>query len=148
MNMIWLAILAILITALAGALWRRLLGRWDWPMLWACNTFLWGPGDNGEHAPRRSYIMATGALLTWPLWLVLPPLYAVIGGGLCLLFWAPGHQMEDDKKMLLRYGPFAVGWIVARHLKIVPWTVVGELVAGFLFWGTVTALCAWSYYYG
>ena len=120
--------LAIFANAIAGGIWRRVLGGWG--------------------GYRRSFIFACGVLLTWPLWLVLPPLYAVIGGGLCLLFWAPGHQMEDDKKMLLRYGPFAVGWIVARHLKIVPWTVVGELVAGFLFWGTVTALCAWSYYYG
>ena len=120
--------LAILGTALAGGLWRRWLGGW------------------GNHS--RSMIFACGAILTWPLWFVLPPLYAVIGGGLCLLFWAPGHQMTDDKAMWLRYGPFAVGWIVARHLKVVPWTVVGELVAGFLFWGTVTALCAWSYYYG
>jgi hypothetical protein len=115
---------AVLVSAVTGGIWRRVLGGWG--------------------GYRRSFIFVCGALLTWPLWLVLPPLYAVVAGGLCLLFWAPGHQMEDDRAMWLRYGPFAVGWIAARHLKIVAWTVVGELVAGFLFWGTVTAISLWS----
>ena len=116
--------LAILANAIAGALWRRVLGGW------------------GNY--RRSFIFACGALLTWPLWLVLPWFIALPVSALCLLFWAPGHQMTDDRAMRLRYGPFAVGWIVARHLGVVPWTVVGELAAGFLFWGTVAAISLWS----
>lgn len=112
--------LAILANAIAGGIWRRVLGGWG--------------------GYRRSFIFVCGAVLTWPLWLVLPPSYAIICGTLCLLFWAPGHQMTDDRAMWLRYGPFAVGWIVARHLGVVSWTVVGELVAGFLFWGTVAAI--------
>jgi hypothetical protein len=52
--------------------------------------------------------------------------------------------MTNDRAMWLRYGPFAVGWIVARHLGVVSWTVVGELVAGFLFWGAVAAISLWS----
>jgi hypothetical protein len=70
--------------------------------------------------------------------------FALAASALCLLFWAPGHDMTNDRAMWLRYGPFAVGWIVARHLGVVPWTVVGELVAGFLFWGAVAAISVWS----
>ena len=111
----------VILTAILGGLWRRILGGW--------------------FKLPRSYIVCAGIVLAWPLGLVLPPLYAIILGVACVAFWTPGHDMTNDKAMWLRYGPFAVGWIVARHLKITPWTEVGEIVAGSLFWGSLAALC-------
>ena len=110
---------SILATAILGALWRRVLGGWG--------------------GLRRSWIFVAGLPLAWPLFMILPPFPALILASACLAFWAPGHEMTDDRKMLLRYGPFAVGWIVARHLKLTDWTSVGELTAGFLFWGALAA---------
>ncbi|CAB4176678.1 hypothetical protein UFOVP1672_32 [uncultured Caudovirales phage] len=113
--------IAVIASAIAGGVWRRILGGWL--------------------GMRRSYVVASGSLLTWPLWFVLPPLPALLASVACVAFWTPGHEMTNDKAMWLRYGPFAVGWIVARHLKITPWTEVGEIVAGSLFWGSLAALC-------
>jgi len=111
----------VIATAIIGGVWRRILGGW--------------------FALRRPYIVPAGILLTWPLWLILPPLYAILLGAVCVAFWTPGHDMTNDKAMWLRYGPFAVGWIVARHLNVPRWTEVGEVTAGALFWGALAALC-------
>lgn len=121
-------IAAIVSNAILGAIWRRWLG-----------TASTGP---------RSVKFLVGALLTWPLWLVLPPLYAVIGGALCLLFWADGHEV-DKPSVWLRYGPFALPYVLARkywpdnwkHGRWLDgWMAAGEYGIGFLFWGSVALL--------
>jgi len=131
--------LAIVVNALLTAVWRRLLGGWTWPLAWAVNTPLWGLDDKGEHRPRRSLLMAIGVLQTWPLWLVLPALPALLASAAVMVFWSLGHEMTNDRAMWLRYGPFAVGWIAARHLGVTAWTETGELTAGALV-GAVIAL--------
>lgn len=110
-------------SAVAGAVWRRVLGGW--------NHFY------------RPYVVTSGLLLTWPLFQVLPPLWAVAGGFACVGFWTISHRVDHDLKTLLRYGPFGLGWIVARHLRVRPWTIYGELFAGGSFWGTLTGVCWW-----
>ena len=121
-----IALAVILGNAIAGGIWRRVLGGWL--------------------SLRRSYIVAAGALLTWPLWMALPPLYALLGSGLCILFFVMGHQFDSTPALLKRYGPFGIGWIGAKYLhdKNVAgfecWSCWGEVVCGGLFWGAIAAL--------
>lgn len=118
----------VILNAILGALWRRWLGL----------------GGSGP----RWLKMVLGALLTWPLWLALPWWQAAIGTAFCLVYFADGHKV-DHWTVWLRYGPFAIGYVLARKYWPDRWTygrwfdgwmAVGEYVLGGLFWGFVASL--------
>ena len=143
----------LIFNALLGGLWRHALGGWDGPFMWAIGTrfepLLWGPDDHGIISPRRGRVLLLGALLSWPLWIALPWWQAAIGTVLCDLFWRFGHRL-DSWTIWLRYGPFAVSWVVARWIWgsrperpgdfLNNWMAVGETGAGVHFWGTVAGV--------
>jgi hypothetical protein len=143
-------ILLIILMAIVGAAWRHTMGGWNGPLNWARNTFLWGPDDKGVPQPRRSFIMAAGWLLSWPLFITtFPAILAVIGVVLIDLFWRFGHDVNSPK-IWLRYGPFALPWVLAKKWWgdkperkgdfLNNWMGVGEAGAGAMFYATLTAV--------
>ncbi|CUW40261.1 protein of unknown function [Magnetospirillum sp. XM-1] len=97
----------VILWAVLGGLWRRMFGGWT--------------------GLPRSICYALMAPLTLPIWLALPwgvywP-YSVIAGigstALCLLFFVvslyPGGKFTDDRDVLLKYGPFGIGYVLAHR---------------------------------
>ena len=122
---------AILINALAGGAWRRLLGGW-------------------LHL-HRYVTIPLGLFLAWPLFVAFPWPIAGLLAGLAVLFFVPGHQTADNS-VFVRYGPFGAGyWLAHRYLDekewarrgwpasgfVDGWMALGELFLGATFWGTV-----------
>lgn len=128
--------LAIIANAILGGIWRRWLGGWDGPSLWAIGTpferLLWD--GNGE--PRRSFIMAAGVVLTWPLWLALPWWGAILATGACLVFWSEGHRF-DKWTIILRYPLVGAIYPIAKRIWPARWTEIAEVVIGAAFWGLI-----------
>lgn len=115
----------VIATALLGAFWRRWLGL----------------GGSGP----RWLKFALALPLTWPLFVVMPLGFAIEHAALALLFFAPGHTV-DDESVWMRYGPFAVAYVLARKFWPDNWTygrwvdgwmAVGEFGIGFLFFGSL-----------
>jgi hypothetical protein len=140
----------IILTTLVGAFWRRALGGWRGPFLWALDTpfqrLFWKYDENGNLETIRGVIVALGVPLAWSLWLILPWWGALVGTVLCGIFFTIGHVVETPWK---RYGPFGVAyWIPMKYWNpawnkpplIDGWIAVGELLLGGLFWGAVAAL--------
>lgn len=109
---------ATLLNAILGGLWRRWLGGWG----------------NG----RRTLIMACGFLLTWPLWLNLPWLWAAAISAGIMLFWAMGHRF-DLWTIVLRYPLFGAAYPILNRLGVRDWTAWAEVIVGAGIWGTLTA---------
>lgn len=134
----------IAIWAVLGGLWRRILGGWT--------------------GLPRSICYALMALLTLPIWLALPwgiwwpycALAALVVTAACLLFFAvslyPGGKFTDDRAVLLKYGPFGLGYVWAHRYWRDEWNrggfidgsnAVGEILLGASFWGSVGILWLW-----
>lgn len=137
------ATLTCISMAFAGGAWRRTLGGWDGLLHWAKRTPLWGFGDDGQPAPRRSLILAVGWVLSWPLWIAFSWEFALCGTIAIDLFWRFGHKL-DSSKIWFRYGPFAAPWVLARKLWgnkpersgdfLNNWMALGEMGAGAMFY--------------
>lgn len=112
-------ILLIIANAILGGLWRRILGGW-------LNQ-------------RRSYVMASGALLGWPLWFVLPWWGAILATGAMLLFFAMGHRF-DKWTIILRYPLVGAIYPIARFFWAARYTEISEVVIGAAFWGAVATV--------
>jgi hypothetical protein len=134
----------IVLWVVLGGLWRRVLG--------------------GYTGLPRSICYALMAPLTLPIWLALPwgiwwP-YAVMIGvsctAACLLFFVvsfyPGGKFTDDRDVMLKYGPFGLGYILAHRFWRDEWNsgdfidgsnAVGEILLGASFWGSVGVLWLW-----
>ena len=111
---------AIALYAIAGGIWRRILGGWL--------------------ALRRSYIVAFGAGLTIPAWLTLPWWQAAIACALLALFFLMGHRF-DKGSVIFRY-PF-IGAIYRVGERYWPnhYTSVAEVAIGAVGWGVFAAWC-------
>lgn len=134
----------IVLWAVLGGLWRRILGGWT--------------------GLPRSICYAMMAPLTLPIWLALPwgiwwpycAMSVVPITGLCLLFFVvslyPGGKFTDDRDVMLKYGPFGLGYVLAHRLWRDEWNTgglidgsnsVGEILLGASFWGSVGVLWLW-----
>lgn len=124
--------------AVLGGLWRRVFGGWS--------------------GLPRSICYVLMLPLTLPIWLSLPwgaywP-YSVIAGvcftALILLFFVvslyPDGKFTDDRDVLLKYGPFGIGYVLAHRFWRNEWNrggfidgsnAVGEIFLGASFWGCV-----------
>lgn len=135
------ALLTILNTVV-GALWRRWLGGWR-PFGWDA----WG-GRLLKHTLM--------AVLSWPLFLVLPWWGALAAIGGAFVFMNVRHDNGGPGwRPLWRYGPFGIGYMVARkYIDRLPWTgkeralvepwcwtCYGELWLGGTFFGTLALIC-------
>lgn len=138
-------VLAVLLNAVLGALWRRWVGGW--------RPFGW------EAPFGRALKHAAMIALTWPLWITLP--WAVAGLLTAALF-AWFHVRHDNGgpgwRPVYRYGPFGLGYVIARNFVndlpctgqeralIEPrcWTCIGELWLG----GTTFAVVAMVLLFG
>lgn len=105
---------AVLLNALLGGIWRRVLGGWG--------------------GFKRSYIVAAGFLLTWPAWITLPWFWAAPVTGAMMLFWTMGHRF-DRWTIVLRYPLFGAAYPLLRAAGVRDWTAVAEVVIGGSFWG-------------
>jgi hypothetical protein len=127
--------LAIIANAVAGSVWRRILG--------------------GYLGLRRSYIVAAGCLLAWPLWLALPWPYAMAGTAALMVYWTMGHHVESRWTWLRYLGLPAVGYMLIMPRWRAEWVwrgphagawfidggmAVGELWAGAVVWCAVAAV--------
>lgn len=99
----------LLSNAVAGGVWRRVLGGW-------LNL-------------RRSYIVAAGVLLSWPLYLVFPWYWALLGTGLLALFWTNGHRF-DKWTIVLRYPIVGGIYLIGKKYWPERYTEVAEVVIG------------------
>lgn len=137
-----MAALVILWTILGG-LWRRILGGWI--------------------GLPRSICYALMVPLTLPFfllperWGILPDLaLGVVFTAACLLFFVvslyPGGKFTDDRDVLLKYGPFGLGYVMAHRFWRDEWNAggfidgsnaVGEILLGASFWGSVGLLWMW-----
>jgi hypothetical protein len=112
----------------------------------------------------RSICYALMAPLTLPIWLALPwgiwwP-YCLMAGlaatALCLLFFVvslyPGGKFVDDRDVMLKYGPFGIGYVLACLFWRDEWNdgdfvdgpcAIGEIFLGASFWGCVGLLWLW-----
>ena len=138
-------IITLLITwAVLGGLWRRVFGGWT--------------------GLPRSICYALLVPLTTPIWMAMPwgiwwP-YCLMAGlaatGACLLFFVvgfyPGGKFVDDRDVLLRYGPFGLGYVWAHRFWRDEWNTgsfldgsnsVGEILLGASFWGCIGLLWIW-----
>lgn len=122
-----LLIAACILNAAAGALWRRWLGS--------------GPALG----PRWLKFFAMPVL---PLFFLFPWPHAIAVSALVALFFAMGHKV-DSSRVWLRYGPFALGYVLARrywpaglvYLPLIDgWMAVGELFLGGAFFGLLPLL--------
>jgi hypothetical protein len=111
--------LAVIANAILGGLWRRVLGGW--------------------FAQRRSYVMAVGVLLTWPLWVVLPWEWAAALAAAVMMFWAEGHQF-DKWTIILRYPLIGVIYPIGKRFWPAHYTSVGEIVIGAFLWGLLSLI--------
>lgn len=111
--------LVIIANAILGGIWRRVLGGWL--------------------KQRRSYVMASGALLAWPFWFVLPWWGAILATGACLVFWSEGHRF-DKWTIILRYPLIGAIYPIAKRLWPTGYTSISEVVIGAAFWGAVATV--------
>lgn len=132
--------------------------------LWAVLGGLWRRVFGGYTGLPRSICYALMAPLTLPIWLALPwgiwwpycAMSAVPITGLCLLFFVvslyPGGKFTDDRDVLLKYGPFGLGYVWAHRYWRDEWNrggfidgsnAVGEILLGSSFWGSVGLLWLW-----
>jgi hypothetical protein len=102
--------------------------------------------------------------LTLPIWFVLNAQFGVysafalsmLSTALCLLFFVvslyPGGKFTDDRDVLLKYGPFGIGYVLAHRFWRDEWNrggfidgsnAVGEIFLGASFWGCVGLLWLW-----
>lgn len=138
-------VIALILTwAILGGLWRRVLGGWS--------------------CLPRSVCYALMAPLTLPIWLALPwgiwwPYCLMVGlaaTGACLMFFVvsfyPGGKFVDDRDVLLKYGPFGLGYVWAHRHWRDEWNLggfidggnaVGEILLGASFWGCAGLLWLW-----
>jgi hypothetical protein len=136
--------LLIVSWSILGGLWRRMFGGWLGLPRSICYTLM--------------------VPLTLPVWLALPwgvmwPYSALAGvafTALALLFFVvscyPGGRYDNTRDVLLKYGPFGIGYVWAK--KYIPsewgpnsffdgWASVGEVFLGASFWGCVGVVWWW-----
>ena len=137
----------IILWAVLGGLWRRVFGGWS--------------------GLPRSICYALMAPLTLPIWLMgnwsgstLNAAFAVGGSVLlsvaCLMFFVvsfyPGGKFVDDRDVMLKYGPFGIGYVLAHRFWRDEWNTgsfldgsnsVGEILLGASFWGCIGLLWIW-----
>ena len=85
----------VILNAVLGGLWRRWHGM--------------GQG------PRAARLIAA-VLLCWPAWFALEWYWAAPLTAAVVMYWVPGHDWTNWKKLLVRYGPtpVALGYIWAN----------------------------------
>ena len=136
--------LLVILWAVLGGLWRRIFGGWT--------------------GLPRSVCYALMIPLTLPIWFVLNAQFGVysafalsmLSTALCLLFFVvslyPGGKFTDDRDVLLKYGPFGIGYVLAHRFWRDEWNrggfidgsnAVGEIFLGASFWGCVGLLWLW-----
>ncbi len=130
-------------------------------LLWGGLGGLWRRAFGGWLGLPRSICYALMAPLTLPIWLAMPwgvmwPYSALAGvafTALALLFFVsscyPGGRYDSTRDVLLKYGPFGLGYVWARKY-IAPewspngffdgWASVGEVFLGASFWLTVAVV--------
>ena len=111
---------AVILYAIAGGIWRRVLGGWL--------------------ALRRSAIVAAGAALTIPAWLTLPWWEAAVLCGLLALYFLMGHRF-DRWSIVLRYPLVGATYPIFRALGVRDWTAVAEVAIGAAGWAVFAAWC-------
>ena len=136
----------VILWVILGGLWRRMFGGWT--------------------GLPRSICYALMVPLTLPVWFFLPWSTAwwpySIGVGLlataaCLVFFVvslyPGGKFTDDRDVLLKYGPFGLGYVWAHRFWRDEWNTgsfldgsnsAGEIFLGASFWGCVGLLWLWA----
>lgn len=114
-----MTLLALILNAILGGIWRRVLGGW--------------------FSLRRSYIVAAGALLTWPFWQAMPPIWALVASAGMLLFFTMGHRF-DKWTIVLRYPLIGAIYPIAYRLWPTRYTEISEVVIGAAFWGAVATV--------
>jgi hypothetical protein len=135
------AALIALWTVLGGC-WRRILGGWLGLPRSICYALM---------APLMAPVVIFLAQTTWPLWVAC--LAAIVVTTACLLFFVvsfyPGGKFTDDRDVLLKYGPFGLGYVLAHRFWRDEWNTgslidgsnsVGEILLGASFWGSVGLL--------
>jgi hypothetical protein len=113
-------IATIALYAIIGGIWRRILGGW--------------------FALRRSYIVAFGAMMTAPAWLLLPWWEAAILVGILALFFLMGHRF-DRGSIIFRYPLIGAIYRVGERYWPKHYTAVAEVVIGAVGWATFAAWC-------
>ena len=128
------AILAIAAGAIIGGLWRRWHGMGQGP---------------------RSLRLVVAFALCAPLLLAFDWITAGAAALIVTFYWVPGHELQNPRKMLLRYIAFPPAalawWWASRHYGRCPtsfrinWFIdgpfaVAEVAAGALVYGAVTAV--------
>lgn len=131
--------------AVSGGLWRRMFGGWGGKSRVHCYAAM-----IPLMLPVHMLIIKQGWALPWA---VLAMLTAT---ALCLLFFVvslyPGGKFTDDRDVMLKYGPFGIGYVLAHRLWRDEWNTgsfidgsnaVGEIFLGASFWGCVGLLWLW-----
>lgn len=111
--------------AIAGGLWRIVLGGWLGLPRWAC--------------------VASYALLLAPAWGLADWRVALAAHAYAALYWLPGHRWDSLGLMIDRYGP-AIGaaWYAIANKLPDAWhpTRIAEFTAGTLYHLTLFGLLA------
>lgn len=120
-----------------GGLWRRAFGGWLGLPRSICYALM---------APLMAPVVIFLAQTTWPLWVAC--LASIVVTAACLLFFVvslyPGGKFVDDRDVLLKYGPFGLGYVLAHRYWRDEWNTgdlidgsnsVGEILLGASFWG-------------
>ncbi len=133
----------VILWAILGGLWRRMFGGWT--------------------GLPRSVCYALMVPLTLPFWLLPERHGLLIDSALGLVFTVgallffvgslyPGGKFTDDRDVLLKYGPFGLGYVLAHRFWRDEWNrggfidgsnAVGEIFLGASFWGCVGLLWLW-----
>ncbi len=135
----------IALWAVIGGLWRRMFGGWT--------------------GLPRSICYALMVPLTLPAWLIMPWSAAwwpySVGAGLLLTLSSlaffvvslyPGGEFTNDRDVMLKYGPFGIGYVLAHRFWRDEWNrggfidgsnAVGEIFLGASFWGCVGLHWLW-----
>jgi hypothetical protein len=137
--------LTVILWAIAGGLWRRMFGGWTGASRVACYSAM-----IPLCAPAHMLIHQQGWVLPWAV------LAALAVTAACLLFFVvsfyPGGKFVDDRDVLLKYGPFGLGYVWAHRYWRDEWNrggfidgsnAVGEILLGASFWGSVGLLWLW-----
>ena len=143
--MIISALILLILWGIAGGLWRRMFGGW-------------------LSLPRGSVCYPLSFLLSAPLGILLFKslswyfaLPATIASAtLVLLFFVvsfyPGGKFTNDRDVMLRYGPFGIGYVLAHKYWQDKWNTgsfidgsnaVGEISLGSLFFSVVGIAWFW-----